>query len=103
MAYTLLNPSVKVTEIASGGRTHAYASGKLVTIIFDHTITTTSTYETIATLPAGYAPPYGIYAKAMIPGNTTSDARCAVDTTGKILAWCNTASRSYGNISYLVP
>lgn len=96
-----LIPEVDGELILSTGNTRVYAAGKVVSVVYDATISTAATWTYLPdAIPEGYRPAITLYNIAFDNGNRVS--RILVNPGGRIGGYVQVAgARLYGTVTYV--
>lgn len=96
-----LIPEVDGELILSTGNTRVYAAGKVVSVVYDATISAAATWTYLAgTIPNGYRPANTLYNIAFDNGNRVS--RILVNPSGQIGGYVQVAgARLWGTVTYI--
>lgn len=101
MAAHLLTPDVEPELILSSGNTRVYASGKVVSVVYDSTISAANTWTYLEdVIPAGYRPGNTLYNIAFDNSNRVS--RILVNPSGQMGGYVQAAgARLWGTVTYI--
>lgn len=96
-----LTPGVYGELILSSDRTRVYAAGKVVSVVYDATISAATTWTYLAdAIPDGYRPAIILYNIAFDNGNRV--ARIVVNPSGQIGGYVQVAgARLFGTVTYI--